>query len=129
MDWLDREDAEELEAEVVGERRVSLGDGRDIGDVSLDLVFSGEVVQWRGPAPYYFVRMPEEASSAVRAIASIVSYGWGCISVQGRIGETEFTTALIPKNGVYLVPLKDAVRRPTEISEGDEVEVHLTVGT
>jgi len=128
MDRLDIEDAEEIEAEAAGERRMSLGDDRQLGDVSLELVFTGEVVQWRGPAPYYFIRMPAEAASAVRAIAPMVSYGWGCISVQARIGGTQFTTALIPKNGVYLVPLKDAVRRSTDIAEGDEVEVHLTIG-
>ena len=128
MDWLDREDAEELEAAAADERGATLRDDEVSGDISLDLVFTGEVIQWRGPAPFYFVRMPGEAASAVRAVASMVSYGWGCIPVRARIGETAFTTALIPRDGAYMVPLKDAVRRPSGIDDGDEVEVHLAVG-
>ena len=41
-----------------------------------------------------------------------------------RISDTEFTTALFPKEGRYLLPLKDAVRR----SAGVELDQVLTVG-
>lgn len=38
------------------------------------------------------------------------------------------TTSLIPKDGVYLVPLKVALRRPEGIDDGDAVRVRLHVG-
>jgi Domain of unknown function (DUF1905) len=43
------------------------------------------------------------------------------------VGGTEFTTSLFPKDGGYLVPLKDAVRRAEGISEGDVVALRLTL--
>ena len=30
--------------------------------VGMELEFTGEVWQWRGPAPYYFVTVPEDES-------------------------------------------------------------------
>jgi hypothetical protein len=40
---------------------------------------------------------------------------------------TPFTTSLIPRDGGYLLPLKDAVRKPRRISAGDQVDVEVTV--
>ena len=96
---------------------------------ALDLEFDGEVFQWRGPSPYHFVAMPDDTSAAVRGIAKAVSYGWGCIPVRVRIDQTDFTTALIPKDGRYLVPLKDAVRKRLGVADGDVVAVELTIGS
>jgi hypothetical protein len=41
---------------------------------------------------------------------------------------TEVRTSLIPKDGVYLLPRKAALRRPEGIDDGDVVRVHLSVG-
>jgi hypothetical protein len=105
-------------------------DARDVIDSpSLELEFTGEVIYWHGPSPFHFVAMPDGPSSVVRGIAKAVSYGWGCIPVRVRIGETAFTTALMPKDGRYLVPLKDAVRRRLDVTEGDVVGVELAIGS
>lgn len=93
----------------------------------MDLTFDGPVTHWRGPAPYFFVPVPEEECDAIAAVAPRVSYGWGVIPVSGRIGRTDFTTSLFPKGGGYLVPLKDAVRKPERIEAGDVVTVRLTI--
>ena len=45
--------------------------------------------------------------------------------VEGRIGDTEFTTSLIPRDGLYLVPIKNMVRLPEKLAVGDEVEISL----
>ncbi len=95
---------------------------------SLELAFTGTVIYWRGPSPYHFVAMPAEPSAAVKDISGAVSYGWGCIPVRARIGSTPFTTALIPKDGRYLLPLKAVVRNAIDVSPGDVVQVELTVG-
>jgi len=96
---------------------------------ALDLRFDGEVIQWRGPSPYYFVTMPDEPAAAIHGIAKAVSYGWGCIPARVRIDDAVFTTALIPKDGRYLVPLKDAVRRRLGVSDDDVVAVELSIGS
>lgn len=93
----------------------------------MDFDFTGTVIEWRGPAPFYFVALPHEVADDVRELAAVASYGWGVIPVAARIGGTGFETSLFPKDGGYLLPLKDAVRNPAAIGEGDEVAVRMTV--
>jgi hypothetical protein len=89
--------------------------------------FAGRVIEWRGPAPYYYLPVPDEESADIREVASTASYGWGVIPVAARIGDVDFETSLFPKDGGYLLPLKAAVRRPRQITAGDEVTVEMTV--
>ena len=89
------------------------------------LEFSGEIVHWRGPAPFHFVVVPDEESGAIESVASAVTYGWGCIPVKVRIGGTDFTTSLFPKEDRYMVPVKVAVRRKEGLELGDDVNVRL----
>jgi GNAT superfamily N-acetyltransferase len=92
----------------------------------MDVEFSGEIWEWRGPAPYYFVTVPDEESLDLQVISSAVTYGWGMIPVQVRLGDTEWTTSLWPKDGGYVLPLKDMVRKAERVHEGDVVTVLLT---
>jgi Domain of unknown function (DUF1905) len=91
------------------------------------LEFEAEVFQWRGPSPYYFVAVPEPMCDELRVAARDVSYGWGVVPVTVQIGATSWTTSLFPKNGGYLVPLKDRVRKAEDIAQDDVVELVLTL--
>lgn len=91
------------------------------------LAFENEVVHWRGPSPYYFVAVPDPLCADLRVAARDVSYGWGVVPVTARIGGTTWTTSLFPKDGGYLVPLKDRVRSAEDIAQGDRVGLVLTV--
>ncbi len=93
----------------------------------MDFDFDGPVVEWRGPAPYYFVAIPEEESADIKFAAKGIEY-WGQVPVIVRINDTEFTTALFPKDGRYLLPLKDKVREATGIDVDEDVSVDLRVG-
>lgn len=93
----------------------------------MDLEFTGEIWFWRGPSPYHFVTVPDDECGALESTASRVSYGWGMIPVSAVVGETSFTTSLYPKDGGYVVPLKDKVRQAEDLDVGDVVTVHLTV--
>jgi hypothetical protein len=93
----------------------------------MQLTFSGYVFEWRGPAPFYFVAVPDDESAEIKEVASVVSYGWGVIPVSVRIGKTEITTSLFPKQGKYLVPLKDVLRKTEGIVVGKSVEITLTI--
>lgn len=94
----------------------------------MELEFSGEIWEWRGPAPFHFVSVPDEECGALEAVSPRVSYGWGMIPASVRIGRTDFTTALWPKDGGYVVPLKDKVRAAEGLALGDVVSIRLTVG-
>ena len=67
----------------------------------MELEFEAELVEWRGPAPFYYLV---------------------------RVADTEWTTSLFPKGGRYLIPVKDAVRRPLGLALGDVAEVWLRLG-
>jgi Ethanolamine utilization protein EutJ (predicted chaperonin) len=86
--------------------------------------FTGEVIEWRGPAPYLFVAMTPEDSEDLKEQARGLIY-WGQVPVRVTIGDSEFTTALFPRDGRYLVPVKVAVQRAEAIAEGAVVEVVL----
>jgi hypothetical protein len=91
-------------------------------DGGMEWSFTGEVIEWRRPAPYLFVAMTAEESEDLREEARGFFY-WGQVPVHVTIGGTEFTTALFPKEGRYLVPVKVAVQRAEAIGEGAIVEV------
>jgi hypothetical protein len=93
----------------------------------VQFTFAGRVIEWRGPAPYYYLAVPDEESADIREVAAMATYGWGVIPVLARIGDTDFETSLFPRDGGYLLPLKAAVRRPRQITAGDEITVEMTV--
>jgi len=82
---------------------------------------------WRGPSPYHFITVPEDESAEIEAAAALVTYGWGMVPVTARIGTTTWTTSLFPKDGGYIVPIKDAVRRPQHLEVGDLVTVRVVI--
>ena len=89
--------------------------------------FTAEVWHWRGPAPHHFVWVPDELSEAIHDIARDVTYGWGMIPVTIRVGRTSKDTALWPKDGRYIVPLRADLRRDEGVEIGDRITVGLTV--
>ena len=95
---------------------------------SMNFKFSGEVIYWRGPSPFHFVAVPESAAKKIKAEAARLTYGWGVIPATVKIGKTEFTTSLFPKNGGYLIPIKNVVRLPENIEVGDIVSIALKLG-
>lgn len=93
------------------------------------VIFTGLVWFWRGPSPYHFVTVPADECAAIAAVAPLVTYGWGMIPVTARIGATVWTTSLFPKDGGYIVPLKDAVRGSERLEVDDTVTVELVIAT
>lgn len=89
--------------------------------------WTGELFEWRGPSPYYFVAMTDDDSDDLREIANEVTYGWGVIPVRVRVGRTEWTTSLFPREGRYLVPLKDKIRRAEQLVVGDSLHVQMWI--
>lgn len=92
------------------------------------LEFSGEVIEWRGPAPHHFVALPPEEAEALGEVAAALTYGWGCIPASVSLGSTTITTSIFPKDGGFLVPLRVALRRAEGVALGDEVHLRVEVG-
>jgi hypothetical protein len=93
----------------------------------MNIEFDGKIWFWKGPAPHYFVTVPVEQCYDLKAVSGFVTYGWGMIPVNVRIGNTEWKTSLFPKDGRYIVPLKAIVRKAENLEEGDTVTIQLEV--
>jgi hypothetical protein len=87
--------------------------------------FKGKIFHWRGPAPFLFVAVPEKQSHDIKAVSKLVTYGWGVIPVVVKVGKTEWTTSLFPKDGRYLVPIKMVIQKAENLKEGDEIKLKL----
>jgi hypothetical protein len=88
--------------------------------------FAEPVWYWRGPAPYHYVTVPERVCDGVREWA-FISYGWGMIPVTVTIGETTWPTSLFPKDGGYVLPLRDNVRAAEDLEIDDAPSVILRI--
>lgn len=89
------------------------------------LRFEGEVWYWRGPAPHHFVSVPPDDCDFIRAAAPFITYGWGMIPARVTIGATSWHTALWPKDGGYIVPVRADARRNEGIEVGDVITVKV----
>ena len=89
--------------------------------------FETSVIYWRGPAPFFFAPIPAQHIERLRRVSKAVTYGWGMVPVEAKVGDVAFTTSLFPKDETYLLPLKAQVRRKTEITAGDLIDVEMTI--
>lgn len=94
-----------------------------------EFVFTAPLFEWRGPSPYFFVRVPLEVAQDLAELGPDVTYGWGMIPVEASVGGHTWETSLWPKDGGYLVPIRARVRLDLELVEDAPVEVALVVAT
>jgi hypothetical protein len=92
------------------------------------ITFEAEIIEWRGPAPFLFAAIPDDYVADIRYAALSESYGWGVVPVVARIGASEFTTSLFPRDGGYLLPVKVAVQKAAGVGLGDRIHIALQVG-
>lgn len=91
------------------------------------LEFTGDLTYWRGPSPYHFIIVPDKESTLLHDASELVTYGWGMIPAAIKIGSTEWTTSLFPRDGGYVVPVKQWVRKIEGLELGDTVSVRLSL--
>jgi hypothetical protein len=121
---------DDIELELVdGAADVDLGGAAHGGPsgAAIELAFAGELWYWRGPAPYHFISLPPDGVRAIKAVAAEITYGWGMIPAQVRIGDSRWKTALWPKDGGYVLPIKDQYRKAERVALGEIVAVELIV--
>lgn len=97
-------------------------------DRDMELEFRGEVIEWRGPSPFFFAVVPPDAAEVIADLAPMLTYGWGVIPARVTIGPVTWTTSLFPKDGGYLVPLRAAERKRAHVDLGDAPQITLELG-
>lgn len=91
--------------------------------------FEGDVFRWeaRNDSDWYFVALPAVLSDDIRE-TQISRRGFGGVRVEATIGGSTWRTSIFPQaGGVYVLPLKRAVRDAEGIGPGATIEVDLVV--
>jgi hypothetical protein len=92
-------------------------------------LFDAQTWLWdaRQSDSWVFVSLPEEASTEIREVAGVMPRGFGSVRVTVTLGATVWKTSIFPdaKAGVYVLPLKKAVRKAEGVEAGDTVTVKV----
>ena len=89
----------------------------------MEFTFTSEVIEWRGPAPFYFIPTPAKFTAEFKAIAAQKSYGWGVLYANITLGDEYWKTTLMPKDGSYLIPVRKVIRLAQNLGVGKKVTV------
>jgi len=78
---------------------------------------------------WHFITLPVSLGKEIKDIFGYTSKGWGSIPVDVSLGETPWKTSIFPnkKKNSYVLPLKAAVRKSENISDGDTIVVSITM--
>ena len=89
--------------------------------------FTAQLWMWSGEsATWYFLTIPDDLSSEIRAESLLRRGGFGSVRVEVTVDDVTWRTSVFPqKNGGYVLPVKADVRRRANIAAGDEVTVKL----
>lgn len=91
--------------------------------------FSTLTWQHAAPGGWYFVTLPVDVSTEIRAHFKWQEEGWGRLKVLAKIGASEWETAIWfdSKHSSYLLPLKAAIRKKEGIDLNQSVQITLLV--
>jgi hypothetical protein len=71
-----------------------------------------------------FVSLPAEASDEIADVTAGTRRGFGSVRVRARIGTTAWSTSIFPGgDGVFVLPVKKAVRTAQHLEAGDTTTV------
>ncbi len=92
-----------------------------------NLSFSVRLWRYPGDVAWYFLSVPKKESEMIRTLTKGVRRGWGSVRVHVKVGKTSWDTSVFPdsRSGVFLLPVKAAVRRVEGMDEGDTIRVSL----
>lgn len=85
-----------------------------------------KLYKWNGmKGAWFFVNINKTLSKKIKAEKRIPkARGFGSIRVRVTIGNTTWSTSIFPtKEGIYVMPVKAAVRKKEGIENGDTVNL------
>lgn len=91
-------------------------------------LFDAPVWVWdaRRTDVWTFVSLPAEDSAEIREFSAGIPRGFGSVKVTATIGATTWRTSIFPsKDGVYVLPLKKAVRTAEGLAIDDVATVKV----
>ena len=101
--------------------------------IDLSFSFSAACWRWQSTATaWYFITLPEDKSEEIKFFSENghgKRRGWGAVRLQATIGETTWQTSIFPqfKTKIYILPVKEEVRKKEKIIVDKVVEVRLKI--
>ena len=95
----------------------------------MEMRIKGRIIYWRGPAPFYFVKILQKQSDEIKSVSKQFTYGWSVIPATAQGRKIEWSTSLFPKDGLYPPPLKKVAWDSLKVDIGDFLEVQLELGS
>lgn len=97
--------------------------------VAASYSFKAGLWRYPGEAGWHFLTLPADVADDIRARSSGHSKAFGLVKVAAEIAGHAWQTSLFADTGTgtYLLPVKKDIRAKAEISDGDEVAVHLSL--
>lgn len=91
--------------------------------------FDAEVWRWEARVEEWgFVSLPRDASEEIREYIGDLARGFGSVRVECALGDTVWRTSIFPGgDGIYVLPLKKAVRRAHDLPIGARTRVQVTL--
>ena len=87
-----------------------------------------KVWKYPGMAAWYFVNVDKKQSAEIKEKFGTARRGFGSVRVEVKLGKTKWKTSIFPdkQSGMYLLPVKAAVRHAEALDEGDGVTFTIT---
>lgn len=87
--------------------------------------FTSELWEWAARENWFFVSLPVEASEEIAGLP-FPPHGFGSVPVRASVGSSHWSTSIFPgADGVYVLPIKRAVRAENGIERLDSVDVEV----
>lgn len=97
----------------------------------LKIEVESEVWLYPGEGGWHFVDIPKKQSNFLKENFGLSGRGFGSIPVEVELGKSSWLTSIFPskKRGVYILPLKKAIRKKEGIELKKKIKFNLLVKT
>lgn len=91
--------------------------------------FSAKIWQYSGTNGWYFVSLPADMASEIRANLRWQEEGWGRMKAMAKIGQTQWDTAIWfdTKLKTYVLPLKAEIRKKEQLEKNQHIRVCIWI--
>lgn len=93
----------------------------------MEMTFKAELWEWQGQGAWFFVSLPNEYYSEIKAISSSPKKGFGSVKIEASVGKSEWKTSIFPDttSATYLLPIKKAIRKAENLNIRDMVNIKV----
>lgn len=84
---------------------------------------------YQGHAGWHFITLPTKLYKEISVFYEGLTRGWGSLPVNSKLGKTIWKTSIFPdkKEKIYLLAIKQSVRKAENVKAGDTVTIEFEI--